>query len=188
MGRAACRGASVGLEDPATKQQESVCVGMDSQELSVRRPVRGNARRGALARMVASVGAKGSAPALLDGRVPSAQSDAQRDDSGPTVLRSASATTGENVTLKPGSASVLKVSLGTGVMRSVQQEPMVRTVKVCATVLMVLAATTSMGPACVSRASAGHTAGIACVHPANTACTANAHVSVRTNTHSAATQ
>lgn len=29
-GRTACRGASVGLEDPVIKQQESACVGTDS--------------------------------------------------------------------------------------------------------------------------------------------------------------
>lgn len=188
MGRAASRGASVGPEDPATRQQESVCVGTDSVGLSVRRPVRGNARRGAPARMVASVGAKGSAPAPLAGWVQSAQNDVQTEGLGPTVLRSASATTVENVTLKPDSASVLKVSLGTGVTRSVLQERMVRIVKACATVLTALAATTSTEAACVNQASAGHTAGIACVHPENTACTVNAHVSVRTNTHSAATQ
>lgn len=30
LGRAVCRGASVGLEDRATEQPESACVGMDS--------------------------------------------------------------------------------------------------------------------------------------------------------------
>lgn len=61
---------------------------------------------------------------------------------------------------------------------------MVRTVKVCATVQTVHAATTSMEAACASRASVVHTAGTGCVHPANTACTVNARVSARTNTHS----
>lgn len=69
-------------------------------------------------------------------------------------------------------------------MRSVLRALMVRTVKACVTVPTVRAATTSMGAAYASRASAAHTAGTGCVRPANTACTASAPVSARTNTHS----
>lgn len=48
-------------------------------------------------------------------RVQFARSDVQREGSGQTVLRNASATTGAGVTPKLDSASVLKVSLVTGV-------------------------------------------------------------------------
>lgn len=175
-------------EDPAIKQPESVYVGMDSLELSVRRRVPENARHDAPARMVVSVKAKGSATAHLDGRVRFAQSDVQREGLDKTVLMSVYATTGVNVTQKLDSASVLKVSLVTGVMRSVLQALTVRTVKVCVTVLTAHAATTSMEAAYASRASVVPTAGTGCVHPANTACTVNGSVSARTNRHSAAIQ
>lgn len=186
---AVCRGASVRLEDPAIKQQESAFVGMDSQGLTVRpRVTGGNARRDARARMVASVKAKGSALAHLDGRVQSVPSDVQKEGLGQTVLRSVFATTTENVTLKLDSVNVLKVSLVTGVRRSVLQVVTDRTVKACATVLTVRAATTSMEPVCASPASAVHTAGTGCAQTAFMACTVSARVSVRTNTHSAAIQ
>lgn len=178
----------MGLEDPAIKQPESAYVGMDSPGLSVRRCVPGNARHDAPARMVASVEAKGSVLAPLDGRVQFAQSDVQREGLDQTVLRSVSATTGAYVTPKLASASVLKVSLVTGAMRSVLQALTARTVKVCVTVLMVHAATTSMEAAYASRASVDHTAETGCVHWANMACTVNAPVSARTNTHSAVIQ
>lgn len=178
----------MGPEDPAIKQPESVYVGTDSLGLSVRRHVPGNARCDAPVRMVVSVRAKGSAIARLDGRVQFAQRDVQREGLDKTVLRSVSATTGANVTLKLDSASVLKASLVTGVMRSVLQALMVRTVKVCVTVLTAHAATTSMEAASASRASVVHTAGTGCVHLANTACTVSACVFARTNTHSVATQ
>lgn len=187
-GRAACRGASVGLEDPVIKQQESACVGTDSLGLSVRRRVSGFASHDAPARTVVSARAKGSALAPLDGRVKFAQNVVQRESLDQTVLTSVSATTGANVTLKLDSASVPKVSLVTGVMRSVLWARTVRTVKVCVTVLTALAATTLMEAAYVSRASAVHSAETGCVLTANTACTVSAHVSVKTNTHSAATQ
>lgn len=187
-GRAVCRGASVGREDPAIKQPENVCAETDSLGLSVRQHVPGNARYDAPARMVASAGAKGSVLAPPGGQEQFAQSDAQRDDMDPTVLRSVSATTEANVTLKLDSASVLKGSQDTGAMRSALQAPTVRTVKACVTVRTVRAATTSMEAACASRASAAHTAGIGCVHPANTACTVSAPASARKNTLSAVTQ
>lgn len=188
LGSAVCRGASVQPEDPAIKQQESAFVGMDSQGLTVRPRVGGNARRDARARMVASVKAKGSALAHLDGRVQSVPSDVQKEGLGQTVLRSVFATTTENVTLKLDSVSVRKVSLVTGVRRSVLQVVTDRTVKACATVLTVRAATTSMEPVCASRASAVRTAGTGCAQTAYMACTVSARVSVRTNTHSAAIQ
>lgn len=178
----------MGLEDPAIKQPESAYVGTDSLGLSVRKRVPGNARHDAPARMVGSVKAKGSARVRMDGRVQFAQSDVPRESLDQTVLRSVYATTAANVTLKMDSASVLKVLLVSGVMRSVLQVLMVRTVKVCVTVLMVRAATTLMEAAYASQASAVHTAGRGCVNPANTACTVNARVSAKTNTHSAATQ
>lgn len=187
-GGAVFRGASVGQEGPVIKHPESAYVGTDSLGLSVRRRVPGSARHDAPVRMVASVRAKGSAPVPLDGRVQFARSDAQREGLGETVPRSVSATTEANVTPKPDCVSVLKVLLATGVMRSAPQALTVRTVKACATVPTVRAATTSMEPASASRASVGRTAGTGCVHPGNTACTANAHVSARTNTRSAATQ
>ncbi len=52
---------------------------------------------------------------LLLCRVQFARSDAQREGLDQTVLRNVSATTGANVTPKPDCASVLKVSLATGV-------------------------------------------------------------------------
>lgn len=171
-----------------TKQAESVYVGTDSPGLSVRKPVPGSARHGAPARTVGSVRAKGFATAHLGGRVQFAQSDVQREGLDKTVLRSVCVTTGASVTPKLDSASVPKVSLVTGVTRSVLQARMVRTVKACVTVLTAHAATTSMVAACVSRDSAVHSAETGCVHPENTACTVNAPVSARTNTHSVATQ
>lgn len=119
LGRAVCRGASVELEDPVTKQQESVCVGTDSLGLSVRKPVPGDVRHAAPARTEGSVKAKGSATAPLDGRVLFVPSAAQRDGMDQTVLTNASATTGANVTLKPDSVSVPKASLVADVTRSV---------------------------------------------------------------------
>lgn len=174
-------------EDPAIKKPESVHAETISPGHSVRRRVPGNARRDAPARTEVSVKAKGSATAHLDGRVPFAQSDVQRDGLDRTAPMSVSATTGASVTLKLDSASVLKVSLVTGVMRSVLQAPTGRTVRVCVTVLTGRAATTSMEPACVSRASAVHTAGTGCAHPEHTACTVSARASARRNTLSAAT-
>lgn len=61
---------------------------------------------------------------------------------------------------------------------------MVRTAKVCVTVLTVRDASTSMEAAYASRASVVHTAGTGCVHSADTACTVNTPVSARINTHS----
>ncbi|TDH11473.1 hypothetical protein EPR50_G00060690 [Perca flavescens] len=114
-GRAVCRGASVGPEDPVIKQPESAYVGTDSLGLSARRRVTGNARHDAPARMVVFVKAKGSAIAHLDGRVHFARSDVRREGLDKTVLKSVSATTGANVTPNLDSASVLKVLLVTGV-------------------------------------------------------------------------
>lgn len=174
---------------PAIKQLESAYVGRDSLGRSVKRRVPGiDALQGAPARMEVSVRAKGSVLAPQDGRAWCAQSVVLKDDMDQTVLRSVFAITGAIVTLKLDSASVRKASLETGVARSVQWARTVRTVKVCVTVLMVLAATTLMEAACVSRALEVHTAETGCVHTGPTACTVNAPASVRINTHSVAIQ
>lgn len=175
-------------EDPAIERPESAYAGTGTRGLSVRRRVLGNARYDVPARTGVSAGAKGSALAPPDGRGQFAPSGVQKDVLDRTALKSVSATTGGNVTLRPDNANVLKVSLVTGVTRSVLQALMARTVRVCVIALMAHAATTSTEPACASRASAVRTAGTGCVRPGNTACTASAPVSARTNTHSAATQ
>lgn len=174
----------MGREDPVIKQQENAYAEMDSLGLSVRRRASGvGAQPDAPARMEASVRGRGSAIAPLDGRVQSAPSAVLREDMDRTVQRSVFATTEASATLKPDNASALKVSLETGVMRSAVWGPMVRTVKVCVTVRMALAATTLTEAAFVNQASAVHTAGTGCVLMENMACTVNAHASVRTNTH-----
>lgn len=71
-----------------------------------------------------------------------------------------------------------------GAMRSVLQTLMVKTAKVCVTVLMVLVATTSMEAACASQVFVVHTAETGCVPLGSMGCTVKTPVSARTNTHS----
>lgn len=61
---------------------------------------------------------------------------------------------------------------------------MVRTAKVCVTVLMVPVATTSMEAACASQVSTVHTAETGCVHVGSMGCTVKTFVSARKNTPS----
>lgn len=74
--------------------------------------------------------------------------------------------------------------LSSGATRSVLQALMVRTAKVCVTVLMVPVATTSMEAAYASQVSMVHNAEIGCVHLGSMGCTVKTPVSVRTNTQS----
>lgn len=86
---------------------------------------------------------------------------------------------------KASSSSVFETCfVSSGAMNSVLWEPMARTVKVCATALTALDASTSTEAVYVSQASEARTAERGCVHTANTACTASGHVSARTNIHS----
>lgn len=77
--------------------------------------------------------------------------------------------------------------LSSGATRSVLQALMVRTAKVCVTVLMVPVATTSMEAVCVSQVSTVHTAETGCVHLGSMGCTVKMPVFARRNTHSGKT-
>lgn len=74
--------------------------------------------------------------------------------------------------------------LSSGATRSVLQALMVRTAKVCVTVLMVPVATTSMEAVYASQVSMVRTAETGCVHLGSMGCTVKTSVSARTNTHS----
>lgn len=181
------KGVSVGLEDPVTMPPESASARTVSQALTVRSPVRvAAALLGAPAKMGVSVEEKESVHAHQGGRVPCAHSAVQWAGTDPTVQRSVCATTEASVTLRQDSASAPGASQDTGVVRSVPWAALGRTVKVCVTVPMGPAAITLTEAVCVSLVSGARIAETECVHTGPLAFTVSSHVSVRTQTHSAA--